>query len=319
MSFKVVPALHCICLSLLFVNAAFGDGKPSAELPPGSVLQQNDEIAVRSLRAKEVSDKTFRLDQNGEVNFPLAGVVKLGGLTPREAEKALAEALTAYYKEPDIQISVVSFHVETLSVLGSVGTPGVYPVRGRMDLLEAVSSAGGVRGDAGPTLVLTRQAVYGPIPHLGARQLLSGESVVEIDLHDLMQGQNTADNIPVKPHDVISVPAAQLVYVVGLVKRSGGFPLAGRPSLTAIQAIALAEGLDPRASPQRVRILRRGGAGGDTQIPVNVKAILAGRQEDVVLRPNDILYVPSDAMKTITNRTIEAAIQIGTGLAIFHP
>jgi hypothetical protein len=38
-----------------------------------------------------------------------------------------------------------------------------------------------------------------------------------------------------------------------------------------------------------------------------------------VLRPNDILYVPSDAMKTITNRAIEAAIQIGTGLAIFRP
>jgi hypothetical protein len=52
---------------------------------------------------------------------------------------------------------------------------------------------------------------------------------------------------------------------------------------------------------------------------VDVKAILAGKQEDIVLRPNDILFVPSDAMKTITSRTIEAAIQIGTGLAIFHP
>ena len=313
-----IKALHCICLSLLFLNTAFGDEKPSADLAPGSVLQQNDEITVRSLQAKEVADKTFRLDQNGEVNFPLAGVVKLGGLTPRGAEKVLADALKTYYKEPDIQISVASFHVETVSVTGSVGTSGVYPIKGKMDLIEALSAAGGVRGDAGPTLVLTRQGVYGPIPHLGARQLLSGESVVEIDLHDLMEAQNTADNIPVKPHDVISVPAAQLVYVGGMVKRSGGFPLAGRPSLTVMQAIFLAEGLDGRAAPRRVRILRRG-AGGERQIPVDVKAILAGKAEDVVLKPNDILYVPSDAMKTITNRTIEAAIQIGTGLAIFHP
>jgi polysaccharide export outer membrane protein len=260
MSFKSESALRCICLSLLFLSNAFGDQKPSVDLPPGSVLQ-----------------------------------------------------------EPDIQINVVSFHIETVSVMGSVGTSGIYPIKGRMDLIEAISAAGGVRGDAGPTLVLTRQGVYGPIPHLGARQLLTGESVVEIDLHDLMQGQNTADNIPVKPHDVISVPAAQLVYVVGQVRRSGGFPLAGRPSLTAVQALGLAEWLDPRAAPKRVRILRRGGAGGDQQIPVDVKAILAGKQEDIVLRPNDILYVPSDAVKTITNRTIEAAIQIGTGLAIFHP
>ncbi len=318
MSFKAVPVLQYLCLSLLILNTALADGQPSGEPAPGSVLQQNDEITVRSLQAKEISDKTFRLDQNGEVNFPLAGVVKLGGLTPREAEKALAEALKTYYREPDVQISVASFHIETVAVLGSVGTPGVYPIKGKMNLLEAVSSAGGLRGEAGPTLVLTRQGVYGPIPHLGARQLLSGESVVEIDLHDLMQGQNTADNIPVKPHDVITVAAAQLIYVVGNVKRSGGFPLAGRPSLTVIQAIALAEGLDPRASQQRVRILRRGGQ-GDRQIPVDVKAILAGKTEDVVLRPNDILFVPSDAMKTITNRTIEAAIQIGTGLAIFRP
>lgn len=317
MSVKAVSVLY-LCLTLLILNSAFADGKPSGELAPGSVLQQNDEITVRSLQAKEISDKTFRLDQNGEVNFPLAGVVKLGGLTPREAEGVLAAALKAYYREPDVQISVASFHVETVSVLGSVGTPGVYPMKGRMDLLEAVSAAGGVRGDAGPTLVLTRQGVYGPIPHPGARQLLSGESVAEIDVHDLMQGQNSADNIPVKPHDVISIPAAQLIYVVGNVKRAGGFPLAGRPSLTVVQAIALAEGLDPRAAPQRVRILRRGSL-GDRQISVDVKAILAGKTEDVVLRPNDVLYVPSDAVKTITNRTIEAAIQIGTGLAIFHP
>jgi polysaccharide biosynthesis/export protein len=316
MSFKAIPVL---CLSLVFLNIAFGDGKPSADLaPPGTVLQANDEITVRSLQAKEVSDKTFRLDQNGEVNFPLAGVVKLNGMTPREAEGALTTALKPFYREPDIQINVASFHVETVSVLGSVGTPGVYPMKTRMDLLEVMSAAGGIRGDAGPTLTLTRQGLYGPIPHLGARQLLSGESVVDIDLHDLMQGQNTADNIPVKPHDVISVPAAQLVYVVGLVKRAGGFPLAGRPSLTVVQAIALAEGLDPRAAPKNVRILRRG-ALADHQITVDVKKILAGKAEDVVLRPNDVLYVPSDAMKTITNRTIDAAIQIGTGLAIFRP
>jgi polysaccharide export outer membrane protein len=317
MSFEAAPVLCSLCFSLVFLSAAFGDGKPSAELP-GTVLQQNDEITVRSLQAKEIADKTFRLDQNGEVNFPLAGVVKLGGLTPREAETALAGALKTYYKEPDIQISVASFHIETISVMGSVATSGVYPIKGKMDLIEAISAAGGARGDAGPTLVLTRQGMYGPIPLPGARQLLSGESVAEIDLHDLTEGQNTADNIPVKPHDVISIAAAQLIYVMGSVKRSGGFPLAGRPSMTVLQAVSLAEGFDPRAAQTKVRIVRRGSP-GETQIPVDVKRILAGKAEDVVLRPNDILYVPSDAMKTITNRTIDAAIQIGTGLAIFHP
>ena len=121
----------------------------------------------------------------------------------------------------------------------------------------------------------------------------------------------------IQPHDVISVPPAQLVYVVGNVKRAGGFALGGRPTLTVIQALALAEGLDPRAAPERARILRRG-SGSDQQITVDMKKILAGKAEDVVLRPNDILFVPNSAMKTITTRSIEAAIQIGAGLAIFR-
>lgn len=319
MNKNVGCVLSWVLVGLALVNLAAADSKapPDSAREP-AVLQENDEIAVHSLQVKEIADKTFRLDQNGEVNLPLAGVVKLGGCTPRQAEKVVIDALKSYYREPDVEISVTSFHVESVSVLGSVGTPGVYPLKGRMDLREAVSAAGGLRGDAGPTLILTRQGAYGLIPHPGARQLVSGESVVDIDVHDLFQGQTALDNIMVKPHDVISIPAAQLIYVVGNVKRAGGFPLGGRPNLSVIQALALAEGLDPRAAPQSAKILRRGSS-AEELIPVDMKKIIAGKAEDIILRPNDILYVPSDAVKTITNRTIEAAIQIGTGLAIFHP
>jgi polysaccharide export outer membrane protein len=148
--------------------------------------------------------------------------------------------------------------------------------------------------------------------------MVTGESVVEIDLKVLTEAKDSTENIVIRPHDVISVPAAQLVYVVGSVKKGGGFALAGRPSLTVLQVLALCEGLDPRAAPDRARILRRG-PDSEEQIPVNMKKIMAGKIEDVVLRPNDVLFVPTNTMKAITNRTIEAAIQIGTGLAIFHP
>lgn len=319
MNGKAGYVLTYVLAALAFVSLAVADTRMPADSAPEPVmLQENDEIAVHSLQVKEIADKTFRLDQNGEINLPLAGIVKLGGCTPRQAEKVVMNALKSYYRDPDVEISVTSFHVESLSVLGSVAKPGVYPLKGKMDLREAVSAAGGISGDAGPTLILTRQGAYGPIPNPGARQLVSGESVVEINAHDLFQSQTASDNILVKPHDVISIPAAQLVYVVGNVKRAGGFPLGGRPNLTVIQALALAEGFDPRAAPQKARILRRGSS-SEEQIPVDMKKIMAGKEEDIVLRPNDILYVPSDAVKTITNRTIEAAIQIGTGLAIFHP
>jgi polysaccharide export outer membrane protein len=324
MHMGILRVWNAICIAAILAAGVLADGKDSAADktvdPAGasSILRPNDEIAVHSLRAKEIADKTFRIDQNGEVNFPLAGVLKLTGMTARDAEKALASALKPYYFDPDVEINVTAVHTEPVSVLGAVGTPGVYPLKGKTALLEAISGAGGVRVDAGPTVVLTRQREYGLIPHRDARQLANGESVVEIDLKSLTEAKSSADNIAIEPHDVISIPPAQLVYVVGNVKRAGGFPLAGRPSLSVLQALALAEGLDPRAAPTKARILRRG-APLEQQIPVDVKKILAGKEEDLVLHPNDILFVPSSAMKTVTTRSIETAIQIGTGLAILRP
>jgi len=284
---------------------------------PSYVLHADDEITIHTLQAKEIADKAFRLDQNGEVNFPLAGVVHLGGNTVREAEKTLAAAFKTYYFNPDIAINVTAFHSEPVSVLGAVGAPGVYQLKGQMHLLDALSAAGGARADAGPTLTITRRAAYGPIPHSAARQLLTGESVLEIDLKNLMDAGGSTENLLIEPHDVISVSTAQLVYVLGNVKRAGGFPLAGKPSLSVLQALALSEGADPRANLRRAQILRRGST-VEHQIPVDIQKILAGKAEDVVLRPNDVLFVPNNTMKTITTRTIDAAIQIGTGILIFR-
>jgi polysaccharide export outer membrane protein len=283
-----------------------------------NVLQTDDEIVIRSLQAKELSDKTFRLDQNGEINLPLVGVVQLAGSTVRQAEAIVRDKLKRYYFEPDVAINIIAFHDEPVSVIGAVGTPGVHQIKGQTALLEVLSSAGGIRSDAGPVVVITRQAAYGPIPHPNAHQSPSGESVAELDLKSLLESRNPSENILIEPHDVISAPPAQIVYVVGNVKRAGGFPLGGKPTLSVLQALALAEGLDQRAEPHRSRILRQE-AGGELQIPIDIKKILAGKAEDIQLRPNDILFVPNSAMKTVSTRTIEAAIQIGTGILIFRP
>jgi polysaccharide export outer membrane protein len=280
------------------------------------VLGPNDEVTVRSLQMKEVADKTFRLDQEGQVNFPMIGRIRLSNLTASQAEELLSSKFKTYYVEPDLQLSVSTFHTEPVSVIGAVGNPGIHEMKGRTTLLDALSLAGGVRGDAGPVVVLTRDAAHGPIRGPNAHTRFSGESVAEIDLKNLLEAHDAAENILVQPYDVISVPPAQLVYVVGNVKHAGGFTLSGKSSLSVLQAISLAEGLDPRAMPEKARILRRG-TQSEQQIAVDLKKIMNGKGEDVTLQSNDILFVPSSTSKVITSRTIEAAIQIGTGLIIF--
>lgn len=325
---KVLLLGQIVLLMAGSICAAAGDEKSSAALASKSsgdqnnvlnILQSDDEIAVRSLQAKEIADKSFRIDQNGEANFPLVGRIHLAGETIRQAEILIAERLKKFYVDPDIALNISVFHQEPVSVIGAVGAPGVHQIHGQTSLLDVLSSAGGIRGDAGPVAKITRQSRYGKIPHPSAHDSSSGDSVAQVDLKSLLEARNTVENIEVQPHDLISIPPAEVVYVVGNVKRAGGFPLGGKPNLSVLQALSLAEGLDPRAAPKRSRILRRGSEpqAERTEIAVDVQKILAGQAQDVILRPNDILFIPNSAAKTVSTRTIETIIQIGTGMVIY--
>jgi polysaccharide export outer membrane protein len=109
------------------------------------------------------------------------------------------------------------------------------------------------------------------------------------------------------------------VYVVGEVKKAGGFPLNERQSISVLQALSLAEGTTPDAAPGASRILRgHGSTAGRQEIPVDVKRILSGRMPDVALEPDDILFIPGSTGKKVAMRGVEAAIQLGTGILIWR-
>lgn len=322
MNCRTIFVSLCILVPIGSLYGGNGEDSGKATARPISsevsyTLQSDDELTIHSLVVKELADKVFRIDSRGEVNFPLVGRLLLAGKTVSETEQLLITKLMKYYLEPELEVSAASVHTEPVSVIGAVGNPGIREMKGKLTLMDALSASGGVRPDAGAVVVVTREAAFGPIEYPGARVTPSGEAVAEVDIKRLLDGQDPHENFLLKPHDVISIPTAQMVYVQGNVKRPGGFPLGGRAGLSVVQALALAEGVDPRAAPQRAHILRHE---GETKllIPVNLKAILAGSAEDIALRPNDVLFVPNSNMKVITTRTIEAAISIGTGFLIFH-
>lgn len=317
----------CVAVSLFASNIAGqniasrnnGQRAPAAVEDVGAryTLSPDDEITIRSLLVKEIMDKSFRVERTGEVNVPLLGRVQVGGRTVEEAERLLITKLKQFYVEPDIAVVIAALHAEPVSVIGAVGTPGIHQLRGRTTLLTVLSAAGGVRTDAGPVVTITRQRAYGTIP--GARRTADGDSVAEIALKTLLEARDPDDNIELKPHDLISIPVAEVVYVVGNVKRAGGFSLGGKPALTVLQALSLAEGLDNLASPKRARILRKGKNKTErTEVLVNVQRIMGGKADDILLQPNDILFIPSSTAKVVSARSINAAIQLGTQALIFH-
>src|SRR5258708_12702007 len=117
--------------------------------------------------------------------------------------------------------------------------------------------AGRRRQEAGYSVRITGQLDWGCIPLAKAELDASGRfSVAELNLKQIMEAKNPEENIQIFPHDVISVPKAEMVYVIGEVKRSGGFVLGEHQSISVLQALSLAEGLNGTADARHARILR---------------------------------------------------------------
>lgn len=83
---------------------------------------------------------TYLIDNEGNINFPSIGKVKVGGLTRLEAENFLIQKLSLYITNPKIDVRILNYKI---SVQGEVNKPGTFPISSeRITLLEAISLAG---------------------------------------------------------------------------------------------------------------------------------------------------------------------------------
>jgi len=288
------------------------------------VLGPEDQIVVWALEVEELAGKPVRIATSGEINLPLLGPVRAAGLTVEQLRAVLTEKLKTYVHRPEVIVSIAEMRSQPVSVIGAVSAPGIHQLQGRKTLIEVLSMAGGIRADAGSNIKITRRLEWGRIPLRGASDDATGQfSVASVSLKELMEATNPEENILIRVQDVISVPRAAMVYVIGDVPRSGGFILNERENLTTLQALSLAGGLARTAAPQKARVLRTAaGASKRTELPVDLKEILAGKANDMTLQPEDILFVPSSARKSVALRSLEAALgmgaSIGTGVAIYR-
>lgn len=87
-----------------------------------------------------VAQDGYLVDQNGDVQIPTFGSIKVEGLTTAEAKALVTEKLTPFLGKPIVNLKLINFKI---SVLGDVAAPGVYPVQGeRISFVEAISKAG---------------------------------------------------------------------------------------------------------------------------------------------------------------------------------
>jgi polysaccharide export outer membrane protein len=211
-----------------------------------------------------------------------------------------------------------------VSVVGAVNHTMVYQVARPTTLLEVLSAAGGISDTAGDIVIVTRPVSPGTV----TTRTVSGTTdpppeyqKITIRLQDLLESGDSVYNIQVFGGDTVTVPPAGIVYVLGFgVAQPGGYVLQSHgEQITVLKAIALAHGLTTFAKLDSATIMRTNPATGQRDvIPVHIKEIQNQKSNDVPLKSNDILYVPDSRGKKALARGTEAALGIGTGVAIYR-
>lgn len=291
----------------------------------GYVLGSNDQLMIRALDAEEISEKTYRIDPDGNLTLPMIGRLKAAGLTSGELESEVASRLERYIRHPKVAVTVMEVHSQPVSVIGAVTTPGVLQLQGKKTLVEVLSMAGGVREDAGQSVTITRREESGTLPLPGVRRDANGQfSMAEVRLKDVLEARNADENIVILPNDIISVARAEAIYVLGAVSRSGSLALKEGETLSILQALSLSGGLERTAAPEKAKILRNvPGENRRTEVPLDLKKIQAGKETDITLQANDILFIPDSNQRRAALRAAEALAGIGTaagaGFLLFHP
>jgi polysaccharide export outer membrane protein len=283
------------------------------------VLGPGDRLSLLVRNLDDFTDQTFTVDMRGDINLPLAGRFHVAGLTVNQFEQQTVERLKKYVKNPDVVASIAEYHSQSVSVIGAVTSPGTHQLMGHKTLFEVLSESGGLRTDAGSTINITRNMRWGTIPLPDAKTDSTGQfSIASVKVGRTLDASDPSANITIMPDDVISVPKGQVVYAVGSLIRPGGFLLGDQESMSSLQVISLAEGFNTTAAPANARILRKvPGNPNREEIPVNLKRLMAGKAPDIALHGDDILFVPNSAAKTISKRTLDAAVQVATGVVVY--
>ena len=244
----------------------------SLTIGPGDLLH------LKVLEAPEL-EQAARVSDAGTLTLILGGKVQVAGLTPAEASVAIERTLVEghYVLTPHVSVTTEQTATENVTILGQVRTPGSYPIATPRPILDVLALAGGLNDRAQRKVTIQRHASKERVDYV-----LSNSANAALDA-----------NVPVYPGDTVLVPKADVVYVLGDVNRPGGIAIVTNDSkLSALQALTLAGGTPPNAVPSKSRLIRKQADGTHVELPLQLSAMQKGKEPDIPLQGDDIIYVP---------------------------
>ncbi len=326
------------------------NGGSSYDYPLGA----GDVVHLSAAELPELNNVTVRVDGHGEIDLPLIGDLPVAGMSEDEVRQLIDTNARKFQKEPRIHLFIQHFAGRNVSVMGMVAQPGSYALTSSNEsLLSILGRAGGIKGvgseDAADMLVLfparsgkggassgvagdadsaippqcveANNATPSGAPHgcTAAAMLnhVSGSGTdgrgpgasVEPIIFDLSKPTmaNCLDT-PARPGDVVVVPAAGQVGVYGWVAKPGSFNIT--PGMTVLGAITSAGGAMFSSRAEVKRTVN----GSRVSIPIDLKKVESGDQQDVSILAGDVVLVRSSATGAIPYAVYTLFTKFGTGL-----
>jgi polysaccharide biosynthesis/export protein len=248
------------------------------------LIGPGDLIQVNVMDTPEM-EQQVRVTDDGTVPLAYIGTTHVAGETPSAAAASIEAALIAkkVMLHPQVAVRMMELATQDVSVLGQVHTPGTYSITTPQTILKVLSLAGGLTESADRNVVIKRKK--------------TGEQFKYYVSNNAEEA--LSDVVLVYPGDTVLIARAPMIYVMGDVNRPGAYAITTNDAhLSVLQLLAFAGSASKTAVLGHVRLIRST-EHGPVELKVQLDAIQKGKQPDVALQPNDILYVPFSWMKNV--------------------
>jgi len=239
---------------------------PKSPTDADAPLGVGDQIAITVFGQPDLSAEVT-VGDSGMIMVPLVGTLGVLNQTAAQLENLVARRLKdgGYLQNPGVSVQVRQLRSQLISVMGEVQRPGRYPIQGRMTVLEALATAGGLTPRADRQVLLLRKT---KAPHANQTQPAREEIRIPLDVSNgTVAGQMDAVLLN---EDVILVGVQKQFYVHGEVRRPGAYPM--EPGMNVMKAISIGGGITERGSSRRITIHRQKEGQGTKELPAPLTA-----------------------------------------------
>src|SRR4030095_16790446 len=254
-----------------------------------------------------------RVEGNGMIRMPLIEAeIQAACRTEGELAREISSRYSKYYKNLQVDVYIKEYHSRQVAIIGAVNDQSRFELQRRVRLLELLTYAKGPSSRAGQTINIVHSQ-GGPRCQTDENEDLN-QAFSSYKLSDTLKGEPAA-NPYLEAGDIVTVPDADQIYVVGNVFTPQTIPL--KESITLSQAIAMAGGAKQDTKKDKIRVVRQEpGSLAKKEIIVDLSAIEKKRADDLALMPNDIVDVPLSTGKSLLRGLVMGGAQSVTQLPI---